>query len=42
MFDTGELELFRRTGLTPVFFGETHIGPTLPNLIYLLVFPEMC
>ena len=41
MFDTGEIALFRKTGLTPVFFGETLIGPKLPNLTYLLVFPDM-
>ncbi|MBI3880543.1 MAG: NIPSNAP family protein [Verrucomicrobia bacterium] len=41
MFDTGEIALFRKTGLAPVFFGETLIGPKLPNLTYLLVFPDM-
>ena len=41
MFDTGEIALFRRTGLTPVFFGETLIGPKMPNLTYLLVFDNM-
>jgi hypothetical protein len=41
MFDNGEIAIFRRVGLTPVFFGETLAGPKLPNLIYLLVFPDM-
>lgn len=41
MFDTGEIAIFRRTGLTPVFFGETLIGDRQPNLTYLLVFPDM-
>ena len=41
MFDNGEIAIFRRTGLTPVFFGETLVGPRLPNLIYLLTFPDM-
>ena len=41
MFDDGEIGIFRRTGLTPVFFGETLIGPRLPNLTYLLTFPDM-
>lgn len=41
MFDNGEIALFRRTGLTPVFFGETLVGPRLPNLTYLLVFDDM-
>lgn len=41
MFDTGEIDLFRRTGLTPVFFGRTLIGSRLPNLTYMLVFDDM-
>ena len=40
MFNQGELAIFRRVGLTPVFFGETVIGPAMPNLTYLLVFPD--
>lgn len=41
MFDTAEIDIFRRTGLTPVFFGETIIGADRPNLTYLLVFKDM-
>lgn len=41
MFNVGEIALFRRTGLTPVFFGETLVGARLPNLTYLLVFDNM-
>jgi hypothetical protein len=41
MFDTGEIGLFRRTGLTPVFFGRTLVGPRMPNLTYMLVFDDM-
>jgi len=40
MFDQGELAIFRRVGLTPVFFGETLVGSAMPNLTYLLVFPD--
>jgi hypothetical protein len=40
MFNQGELAIFRRVGLTPVFFGETVIGTALPNLTYLLVFAD--
>jgi hypothetical protein len=40
MFDTGELAIFRRVGLTPVFFAETLVGPLMPNLTYMLVFPD--
>jgi hypothetical protein len=41
MFNTGEIAIFRRTGLAPVFFGETLIGSRMPNLTYLLVFENM-
>jgi hypothetical protein len=36
MFDTGETQVMRDTGLAPVFFGETLIGPDVPNLTYML------
>jgi hypothetical protein len=41
MFDVGETALFRRAGLTPVFFGETLVGPRLPNLTYMLTFKDL-
>ena len=41
MFNTGELPIFRRAGLQPVFFGETLIGSKMPNLTYMLVFDDM-
>jgi len=41
MFNTGEIGIFRRCGLTPVFFGENIIGTGRPNLTYLLVFNDM-
>ncbi len=37
----GEIAIFRKTGLGPVFFGETLIGPNLPNLTYMLSFDDM-
>jgi hypothetical protein len=40
MFNKGELAIFRRCGLTPVFFGETVVGAAMPNLTYMLVFPD--
>ena len=36
MFDEGETELMRETGLGPVFFGSTLIGKDCPSLIYML------
>lgn len=42
MFDTvGEIEIFKRVGLTPVFFGEALIGSFRPNLTYMLTFDDM-
>src|ERR1051326_3757037 len=41
MFNNGEIAIFRRTGLQPVFFGETWIGSKMPNLTYMLVFDDM-
>ena len=37
----GEIAIFKKTGLRPVFFGETLIGPKMPNLTYMLVFDDM-
>lgn len=37
----GEIAIFKKTGLNPVFFGETIIGPQMPNLTYMLVFDNM-
>jgi len=42
MFNTGgEVALFRRLGMQPVFFGETIAGAKIPNLTYMLVFDDM-
>jgi hypothetical protein len=41
MFNAGEVPIFRRTGLTPVFFGETLVGAKLPSLTYMLTFRDM-
>ncbi len=37
----GEIAIFKKTGLQPVFFGETLIGPQMPNLTYMLAFKNM-
>ncbi len=37
----GEIAIFKKTGLTPVFFGETVIGPMMPNLTYMLTFDDL-
>jgi hypothetical protein len=37
----GEIEIFKRTGLQPVLFGETIIGQQMPNLHYMLTFENI-
>jgi hypothetical protein len=39
--EMGETEIFRRVGLTPVFFGRTVVGPRIPNFTYMLVHENM-
>ena len=41
MFNEGEIAIFRRAGLAPVFFGEALIGTRLPNLTYMLVYDDL-
>ena len=40
MFHSGELEIFKNAGLQPVFFGDTLLGPRMPNLTYMLSFAD--
>jgi hypothetical protein len=39
--EAGEIDIFKRTGLTPVFFGEAIIGEARPNLTYMITFDNM-
>lgn len=41
MFHSGEFDCFTNAGFHPVFFGDTLIGPRLPNLTYMLSSPSM-
>ena len=41
MFNKGEIDIFLKTGLTPVFFGEAMVGELLPNLTYMLTFKDL-
>ena len=41
MFNSAEIAIFRRTGLRPVFFGETLLGAGMPSLTYMLTFADM-
>jgi hypothetical protein len=40
MFNKGEIDIFRKTGLNPVFFGESLAGTLIPNLTYMLAFDD--
>jgi hypothetical protein len=39
--DGGEIDIFKRLGFNPVFFGETLIGELRPNLMYMITFDDM-
>jgi len=39
MFDGGEIDIFRRVGINPVFFGSTVFGSRMPNLTYMVYYP---
>jgi hypothetical protein len=42
MFEQGgEIAIFRRVGIHPVFFARNVIGPALPSLSYMSVFPDV-
>lgn len=42
MFEkAGEIAIFRRVGLNPVFFARNVIGSNLPSLTYMLVFADV-
>jgi NIPSNAP len=39
--NVGEIDIFKKVGARPVFFGETMIGGRQPNLTYMLCFDNM-
>jgi hypothetical protein len=41
MFNQAEIAIFARTGLSPVFFGDTLIGTRMPSLTYMLSFADI-
>ena len=41
MFNNGEFEIFQKAGFGLVFFGDSLIGPRLPNLTYMLTFGDI-
>jgi hypothetical protein len=41
MFNEGEIALFRKLNMMPVFFGEAIAGRNLPNLTYMLAYDDL-
>jgi len=41
MFNGGEIQIFQRLGMAPVFFGEGVFGRNLPSLTYMLSFRSL-
>ncbi len=41
MFQSGEMAIFQRAGFWPVFYGDTLVGSRLPNLTYMLSYPDL-
>ena len=41
MFNSGEFDIFEKAGFWNVFFGDTLIGARLPNLTYMVSFPDL-
>lgn len=41
MFGDGEIDIFRKYGLAPVFFGEQIAGAKMPSLTYMVAFENL-
>jgi len=41
MFNGGEIGIFQRLGMRPIFIGESVIGPRQPNITYMLSFDSL-
>jgi hypothetical protein len=41
MFNRGEMGIFQRLGMNPVFFGEAIVGSKLPHLTYMLAYDDL-
>lgn len=40
MFNEGEIDVFKKVGMRPVFFGQTYIGQGMPHLTYMLAYAD--
>jgi hypothetical protein len=41
MFHNGEFGIFAKAGATGIFYADALVGPNLPNLTYMLSFPDL-
>ncbi|MGH9609568.1 MAG: NIPSNAP family protein [Bryobacteraceae bacterium] len=41
MFEHGEIDIFEKLGMKPVFFGERIVGPKMPCITYMLTFDSL-
>lgn len=41
MFENGEIQIFERLGMAPVFFGERIVGSKMPCITYMLSFENL-
>jgi hypothetical protein len=41
MFNGGEIAIFKKLGMRPIFFSETIVGPRMPNLVYMRSFDSV-
>lgn len=41
MFNSGEYDIFQKAGFWSVFYGDTLIGPRMPQLTYMIAFPDI-
>lgn len=40
MFNEGEIDVFQKVGMRPVFFGQTIVGQNMPHLTYMLAYRD--
>ncbi|MCU1275722.1 MAG: hypothetical protein JWO48_3153 [Bryobacterales bacterium] len=41
MFNSGEFDIFEKAGFWQVFYGDTIVGPRMPNLTYMIGFADL-
>ena len=41
MFNSGEFDVFHNAGFWQIFYGDTLVGSRMPNLTYMIGFPDL-